>query len=495
MRGAGILLPVFSLPSPYGIGTMGRAAYGWIDFLYESWQSYWQVLPLGPTGYGDSPYQSFSAFAGNPYLIDLQQLCDENLLTRQECEALDWGKHPTRIDYQALYQGRYPLLQKAFQRFSPDPSFDRFCTENAYWLEDYVLYTAIKQSQQQRSWNRWPEPLRRRDDAALQKAREQLQNQMAFHRFVQYLFFRQWNALHAYAKKKKINIIGDIPIYVAMDSADTWAHQQLFRLDDAGAPIDVAGCPPDAFSPQGQLWGNPLYRWDRMEQQQYRWWLARIEANLSLYDLLRLDHFRGFESYYAIAAGETTAAFGKWCKAPGMNFLSVVNNTFGAKRFIAEDLGFLTPEVENLLRESGYPGMKVLQFAFDAREPSGNGYLPYRYLPNCIVYTGTHDNDTVLGWMQSANPDDVALAKEYFHIIEGSQSVWEWIRGAFSSVADTAIIPMQDYLQLGSSARINTPSTLGGLNWCWRMENGSCTASLAQKIASLTQCYGRTPSP
>ena len=265
MRGAGILLPVFSLPSPYGIGTMGRAAYGWIDFLYESRQSYWQVLPLGPTGYGDSPYQSFSAFAGNPYLIDLQQLCDENLLTRQECEALDWGKHPTRIDYQALYQGRYPLLQKAFQRFSRDPSFDRFCTENAYWLEDYVLYTAIKQSEQQRSWNRWPEPLRRRDDAALQKAREQLQNQMAFHRFVQYLFFRQWNALHAYAKKKKINIIGDIPIYVAMDSADTWAHQQLFRLDDAGAPIDVAGCPPDAFSPQGQLWGNPLYRWDRME--------------------------------------------------------------------------------------------------------------------------------------------------------------------------------------------------------------------------------------
>lgn len=490
-RSCGILLPVFSLPSLYGIGTFGSAAYQWINFLKKSGQEYWQVLPLGPTGYGDSPYQSFSSFAGNPYFIDLEILCKQRLLTVEECAAPFWGKEPGRVDYHALYQGRLPLLRKAFSRFDDTQMLMQFRKGNQDWLEDYALYSAVKAEQNQRPWNQWPEPLRLRDYAAVEEAKHRLKPEIDFYCFVQYLFFQQWRQLKQYANQNGIRIIGDIPIYVAMDSADAWTHQELFCLDESGIPTEVAGCPPDAFSVDGQLWGNPLYRWEVHKEEDYRWWMHRLHANLSLYDLLRIDHFRGLESYYAVPYGEKTAVHGRWRKGPGINFLNLVNHTFGAEHFIAEDLGYLTPEVEALLCSSGFPGMKVLQFAFDTRETGGSTYLPHNYSADCVVYTGTHDNDTTKGWFRTVKPADADLAREYLHIMKEDDEVWSFIRGAVSSVAELAVIPMQDYLELGSSARLNTPSTTNGQNWRWRMKPSDCNDILAGKIARLMGLYGR----
>lgn len=479
-------MPIFSLPSKYGIGSFGQAAYQWVDFLAEAKQSSWQVLPLGPTSYGDSPYQSFSAFAGNPYFIDIDQLQSEGLLSAQECEqAYVCGKE---IDYAALFQTRFSLLKKAFQRFGGDDEFRSFCQEND-WLEEYALYMALKQENGHQSWVQWEDKaLRLRQPQALQQAKARLHGEMEFYCFLQWKFFSQWSELKHYANQKGIEIIGDMPIYVSMDSADVWANSHLFWLDESKTPIDVAGCPPDAFSEDGQLWGNPLYRWDVLAQTEYDWWIRRVKAGFKMYDIIRIDHFRGLESYYTIPFGEKTARKGEWRKGPDADFINALHRNFGKKGIIAEDLGFLTPAVHKLLRKSGYPGMKVLQFAFDSKGDSE--YLPHHYTKNCVVYTGTHDNDTLCGWLETAPAADMRFARRYVGVHRKKDMCDAIIRLAMASVADLAIIPIQDYLHLGSEARINTPSTLGD-NWVWQLDETALTPALAQEIAHLTCLYGR----
>ena len=490
-RASGILMPVFSLPSPYGIGTFGKAAYDWVDFLADAKQTYWQVLPLGPTSYGDSPYQSFSAFAGNPYFIDPDLLVAAGLLTTQECVAAACG-NDAKVDYAALYETRFALLQQAFARFTDDTALDAFWHRHKSWLDDYALYTAIKAANGQRSWAEWPDDVRLRQPKALEKARRTLLREQRFCVFLQYLFFTQWDALKTYAEGKGVRIIGDMPIYVAMDSADVWANSGIFQLDENNLPTEGSGCPPDGFSADGQLWGNPLYRWDVLAQNGYDWWMRRLAASFELFDTVRIDHFRGLESYYAIPYGAPNARNGRWREGPGLDFIRAIQKQFRGRQIIAEDLGFLTPGVRQLLRRSGYPGMKVLQFAFDTREESD--YLPHNYQKNCVVYTGTHDNDTMLGWLQTARRSDVRFARRYLDIHHRADEQWAFIRAAMASVADLAVIPMQDYLGLGSEARINTPSTLGG-NWVWRMAPGGASETLAARIAGLCSLFGRAPKP
>ncbi len=490
-RASGILMPVFSLPSPYGIGTFGKAAYDWVDFLARAKQTYWQVLPLGPTSYGDSPYQSFSAFAGNPYFIDPDLLVAAGLLSAKECAAAACGSD-TKVDYAALYETRFALLQQAFDRFTDDAALTAFWHRHKSWLDDYALYTAIKAANGQHSWAEWPDDVRLRRPDALAKARRTLLREQRFCVFLQYLFFTQWEALKTYAAAKGVHIIGDMPIYVAMDSADVWANSEIFQLDANKQPTEVSGCPPDGFSADGQLWGNPLYRWDVLAQNGYDWWMRRLAASFELFDTVRIDHFRGLESYYAIPHGAPNARNGRWRKGPGLDFVRAIRKQFRGRQIIAEDLGFLTPSVRQLLRRSGYPGMKVLQFAFDTREESD--YLPHNYQKNCVVYTGTHDNDTMLGWLQTARRADVRFARRYLDIHHRDDEQWAFIRAAIASVADLAVIPMQDYLGLGGEARINTPSTLGG-NWVWRMAPGSASDALAARIAGLCSLFGRAPKP
>ena len=490
-RASGILMPVFSLPSPYGIGTFGKAAYDWVDFLARAKQTYWQVLPLGPTSYGDSPYQSFSAFAGNPYFIDPDLLVAAGLLSAKECAAAACGSD-TKVDYAALYETRFALLQQAFDRFTDDAALTAFWHRHKSWLDDYALYTAIKAANGQHSWAEWPDDVRLRRPDALAKARRTLLREQRFCVFLQYLFFTQWDALKTYAAAKGVRIIGDMPIYVAMDSADVWANSEIFQLDANKQPTEVSGCPPDGFSADGQLWGNPLYRWDVLAQSGYDWWMRRLAASFELFDTVRIDHFRGLESYYAIPHGAPNARNGRWRKGPGLDFIRAIRKQFRGRQIIAEDLGFLTPSVRQLLRRSGYPGMKVLQFAFDTREESD--YLPHNYQKNCVVYTGTHDNDTMLGWLQTARRADVRFARRYLDIHHRDDEQWAFIRAAIASVADLAVIPMQDYLGLGGEARINTPSTLGG-NWVWRMAPGSASDALAARIAGLCSLFGRAPKP
>lgn len=489
IRGAGILLPISSLPSDYGIGSLGKAAFDFVDFLASAGQMYWQILPIGPTGYGDSPYQSFSAFAGNPYFIDLNLLCDERLLTAEECGAVSWGRNAAEIDYSRMSRQREPLLRKAFSRYGDDPALQAFRGENSFWLEDYALYMAVKAKNPQ-AWLQWEDRVRLREPAVIAALKEELREDIDYHIFTQYMFFLQWSRLKTYANQKGVKIIGDIPIYVAMDSADVWADSELFLLDRDKKPVDVAGVPPDYFSKTGQLWGNPLYRWDVLKKTGYGWWFKRLNACFSLYDAVRIDHFRGFESYYAIPYGDKTAERGEWRKGPGMDFIGAVNKTFGKGGFIAEDLGIITRDVKKLLRESGYPGMKVLQFAFNpARE---NDYRPHSYGGNCVVYTGTHDNDTTRGWAATAPRRDLRFAMEYAGCRDEKDFAWAMIRLAASSVAKLAVIPMQDYLNLTGKARLNVPSTLGG-NWCWRMKKGAASPTLARKILKLAKLYGRAP--
>lgn len=487
-RKAGILLPIFSLPSHYGIGTLGQEAYLWIDFLHSAHQKLWQVLPVGPTSYGDSPYQSFSAFAGNPYFIDLDFLCAQDLLTQEECESVRWEYLPEKIEYKILYDNRFTLLRKAYERYADKNALTAFMEQNA-WVNDYALFMAIKDSQSGKSWQEWPETLRNRDSEAIANAAETYHDDMLFYAFLQKIFFEQWNKLKEYANEKDMQLVGDIPIYVAMDSADVWAHQEYFNLDADGHPTEVAGCPPDAFSATGQLWGNPTYRWDVLREQNYSWWMERLSMSFKLFDYVRIDHFRGFESYYAIPAQDKTAENGCWRPGPDKDFIRAIKETFDDPRIIAEDLGFLTEEVKELLKVSGFPGMKILQFAFDAREPSN--YLPHTYEKNCVVYTGTHDNDTLHGWTASACPEDVQYACRYIDYSPDRGSLErQLIRTALASVGDTVIIPMQDWLELGTEARINEPSTLGK-NWLWRMNNDAYTTTLASKIAELTDLYAR----
>lgn len=488
-RAAGVLLPVSSLPSKYGVGTFGQAARDWVDFLARAKQRYWQVLPLGPTSFGDSPYQSYSAFAGNPLFIDLQELCQEGLLKKGRCKRTFWGEDPSYVDYDTVRAGRDRLLRRAFENFTDTKSLERFRKRNKAWVEEYALYMAIKEQMDGRPWTEWEKGLRLRDPQVLENWKKRCRKDVEYHVFTQYLFFRQWEALKKYANGKGVKIIGDAPIYVAMDSADVWANPGLFQLDEDNVPTEVSGCPPDAFSEDGQLWGNPLYRWDVMAKDGYSWWMERIKANLSMYDVLRIDHFRGLESYYAIPYGEETAKNGRWRKGPGMDFIRKINQTVEGAAIIAEDLGMLTPAVHRLLKGSGYPGMKVLQFAFSANEESS--YLPHNLPNHCVVYTGTHDNDTTRGWFESASPEDLQLALDYLGIPDAKEGNWAFIRAALGSVADLAIVPFQDYLNLGSEARINTPSTVGGLNWRWRCSKDSATKKLAKKMARLTTIYGR----
>lgn len=490
MRKSGILLPVASIPSRYGIGTFSKQAYDFVDFLEKAGQKCWQILPLGPTGYGDSPYQSFSTFAGNPYYIDLEQLTEKGWLTEEECAACDFGTEDRYVDYEKIYLSRFKVLRKAYERsrIGETEEFQNFKEENAFWLEDYALYMAVKNSFGGVSWIEWEEDIRLRRGEAMEACREKYAEEVEFYEFQQFLFISQWSALKEYANKKGIQIIGDIPIYVAFDSADTWANPKLFQLDENCFPIGVAGCPPDAFSATGQLWGNPLYRWEYHKETGYEWWMKRISYCYKLYDVLRIDHFRGFDEYYFIPYGDETAEFGHWEPGPGYDIFKVMKGKIGNKPVIAEDLGYLTPSVLKLVKKTGYPGMKVLQFAFDDTESSD--YLPHKYPQNAVVYTGTHDNDTTLGWFGTLNRHDRAFAKRYLNIRGKKDVQWEFIRAALSSVADTAVIPMQDYLGLGAEARTNTPATLGD-NWKWRLLPGDLTDGLAGEIRKMAKLYGR----
>lgn len=490
MRTSGVLMPISSLPSPYGIGTMGKAARKFVDFLVKGGQKYWQILPICPTSYGDSPYQSFSSFAGNPYFIDLEYLCKDKLLKKAECESFDWGGSESYVDYGTMYVSRYALLKKAYKRFMKKvpEDFAEFCETESDWLEDYALFMALKDANDGVAWFEWDEDIKCRETAALESAREEYQDDITFYKMLQYLFFKQWNELKAYANDKGIEVIGDVPIYVAGDSADVWANPSQFYLDEDLNPIEVAGCPPDAFSEDGQLWGNPLFRWDVMKKDDYAWWTKRIKAMASLYDIIRIDHFRGFDSYYAIPAEDDTAKNGQWEKGPGMDLFNKLEEKLGKLPIIVEDLGFLTPSVIQLLKDSGFPGMKVIQFAFDSRE--GSDYLPHTYPTHCVVYTGTHDNDTVMGWMKTAPKQSVKFAKEYLNLTKEEGYNWGMMRAAWSSVADMAIVPIQDLIGLGSEARINTPSTLGD-NWKWRATADQITNALAKKLYKYMEMYGR----
>ena len=490
MRTSGVLMPISSIPSPYGIGTMGKQARKFVDFLVKGGQKYWQILPICPTSYGDSPYQSFSSFAGNPYFIDLEYLCKDELLTKKECESFQWGSNPKYVDYGIMYESRYALLRKVYARFTKkEPQdFEKFCENEKQWLDDYALFMALKDANGGQAWSNWDKSLRLREKKAMEEATEKYSEEIRFYKMLQYLFYQQWNALKAYANEAGIEIIGDVPIYVAGDSADVWANPDQFYLDENLEPIEVAGCPPDAFSDDGQLWGNPLFRWDVMKKDGYTWWTRRIKAMSELYDIIRIDHFRGFDSFYAIPAKDDTAKNGQWKQGPGMDLFCELEKKLGKLPIIVEDLGFLTPSVHKLLKDSGFPGMKVIQFAFDSREESD--YLPHTYTNHCVVYTGTHDNDTVMGWMKTAPKASVKYAKEYLNLTKEEGYNWGMMRAAWSSVADMAIVPMQDILGLGSEARINTPSTLGN-NWKWRATPEQIDAKVAKKLYHYMQMYGR----
>ena len=490
MRTSGVLMPISSLPSPYGIGTMGKAARKFVDFLKKGGQKYWQILPICPTSYGDSPYQSFSSFAGNPYFIDLEMLCKDKLLTRKECESFDWGKSEQYIDYGIMYVSRYALLRKVYNRFVKEipQDYRDFCDREKEWLDEYALFMALKDMNGGVAWSEWPSQYKHRHWDALEAVRRQNADDINFYKMLQYLFFKQWNELKAYANENGIQIIGDVPIYVSGDSADVWANPDQFYLDEERNPIDVAGCPPDAFSEDGQLWGNPLFRWDAMKADGYSWWTKRISAMAKLYDIVRIDHFRGFDSYYAIPADAPTAKIGEWRQGPGMDLFNALEQKLGKLPIIVEDLGFLTPSVHQLLKDSGFPGMKVIQFAFDSRE--GSDYLPHNYPTHCVVYSGTHDNDTSEGWMKNAPKESVKFAKEYLNLTKEEGYSWGMMRGAWSSVADMAIVPIQDLLGLGTQARINTPSTLGN-NWKWRATADQINNKLAARLYKYTEMYGR----
>ena len=489
MRSAGILMPITALPSPYGIGTLGRCAREFIQFLKRGGQTYWQILPIGPTSYGDSPYQSFSSFAGNPYLIDLDDLCEAGLLEKGDYADLFWGNDPQRIDYALLYQTRFAVLQKAVDRLGRTAELEQFCQTESYWLDDYALFMALKDYHGGIAWHRWPQPLQQRQSEAMAHARQMLAPQIHFWKAVQFLFFRQWQRFKAYANDNKIQIIGDLPIYVAGDSADVWANPEQFQLDETLRPIEVSGCPPDGFSADGQLWGNPLFDWDRMKTEGYAWWLRRIRYQLQIFDVLRIDHFRGFDAYYAIPAGDETARNGRWRTGPGIDFFRQVERELGKVNIIAEDLGFLTPSVYQLLQDTGFPGMKVLEFAFDTRD-TGSGYLPHCYTPHCVAYTGTHDNDTIVGWMHTAPQPDVQRAKDYLRLSEQEGYHWGMMRSAWASVADLAIMQLQDLNGLGSEARINTPSTVGN-NWVWRCKPYNYSDTMADRLHHEMEVYDR----
>lgn len=494
-RAAGILLSITSLPSEYGIGSFSQSAYDFVDWLKDAGQTYWQILPICPTSYGDSPYQSFSTFAGNPYFISLEALIEEGVLTKEECDSVDFGDDDADVNYERLYEGRKILLTMAYERsnIAQNQEYQRFLEENRWWLSDYALFMALKEFFGGKCWYEWPEDIRLRYGYALDYYRRELYFDIEYQQYLQFKFFEQYRALKAYANTKGIRIIGDIPIYVAMDSADVWAHPELFQLDGNNMPTAVAGCPPDGFSATGQLWGNPLYRWDYHCQTGYSWWLSRLWYCYQLYDVTRIDHFRGFDEYYAIPYGEDSAVNGHWEKGPGIGLFRCVEANLGWHETIAEDLGYVTDSVRQLVHESGFPGMKVLEFAFDSRDSgSANDYLPHNYIENCVAYTGTHDNETLVGWFNSITKEEQALARKYLcdQHTPKKQLYKSFIALAMRSGAKTCIIPMQDWLGLDNSCRMNQPSTIG-INWRWRLVPGQLTQELAQEILETTKLYGR----
>ncbi|MDE5907627.1 MAG: 4-alpha-glucanotransferase [Lachnospiraceae bacterium] len=489
-RGAGILLAVTSLPSPYGIGTMGKEAFRFVDMLTDLRQKYWQVLPIGPTSFGDSPYQSFSAFAGNPYLIDLDILIEEGLLKQEEVDGYNWGIRKDDVDYALIYMNRFKVLKSAFDRFDIKKEvFKKFCKDNKDWLEDYSLYMAIKNEKGGSEWLSWEEGLRNRDADTLAEYREQLKEQILFWMFLQYKFFEQWKALKDYANEQGIKIIGDIPLYVALDSADVWADRDQFKLDEEGRPLEVAGCPPDDFSDDGQKWGNPLYDWEKMEEEGFGWWEKRIAANGRLFDIIRIDHFIGVAKYYSIPAQDETARGGRWNKGPGKKLTDMIEKTLGKNRIIAEDLGVSVPAVKKLLSKTGWPGMKILLFAFDGN--TANEHLPHNYEDgNLVVYAGTHDNETVVGYFRDKTEYELAYLYEYLNIKKKEDIPDAVIRAGYASVADIVIMQMQDLLKLGNETRMNFPSTVG-CNWRWRTLRESLDEERRTWLRTMTLLYRR----
>ena len=493
-RASGILMHITSLPQDEGIGTFGKSAYQFADFLKAANQKYWQILPLGPVGYGNSPYQAFSAFAGNPYLIDLQKLIDEGLLPKDEKICLiKNGNDTEKVDFEAISESKMQLLYKAYKLNKENKELikqiEQFKTENASWLEDYSLFMAIKERHNQVSWQEWETPLKCREKSALNECRESLRDEIEFWNFLQYEFFKQWFELKAYVNHLGIEIIGDIPIYVSTDSSDTWAHPELFNLNQDCQPITVAGCPPDAFTEDGQLWGNPIYDWNYLERTGYKWWIERMKQNATLYDMIRIDHFRGFESFWEVPFGEKTARNGRWVKGPGYKLFKAINEALGNVAIIAEDLGFITEEVIQLRKKTGYPGMSIMQFAFDIKGDSE--YLPHNCARESVAYIGTHDNETIVGWMEDPNNvKQLAFAKRYLRLTKKEGYHWGFIRGLWASPARLAIAQMQDVLGLDNHARMNIPSTVGD-NWNWRMKNDAINEGIIRKLKRLTNIYGR----
>ncbi len=491
MRTSGVLMHISSLPGSTGIGTLGVEAYNFVDFLVKSGQTYWQVLPLCPTGFGDSPYQSFSTFAGNPYFIDFDILCEKGILNKADYEKINWGNDEEKVDFDKICDNRFNVLKIAFENFTPDEKYDSFCKENEFWFDDFALYMALKDENEGNAWNNWDVELVTRDKAATQTAKERLKDKIEFYKTIQYFFFSQWQSLKNYANQNGIKIIGDIPIYVAGDSADVWANPKQFMLDKNCKPIEVAGCPPDAFSDEGQLWGNPLYNWEYMKNDGYSWWKKRIEHLCKMCDVIRIDHFRGFESYYCIPADSQTAKIGEWRKGPGIEFFREIERDLGKKDIIAEDLGYLTPSVKKMLKQSKYPGMKVLQFAFDTDEE--NDYLLHNFSKNSVAYTGTHDNDTIIGFMTKTAPRKTRKrAREYLRLTRKEGYNWGMMKAVWSSNSDTAIVTMQDLLGLGNEARMNFPSTTKN-NWQWRAKADYLNDELAEKVLYYTALYQRLP--
>lgn len=493
-RSSGILFHPTSLPGKYGIGTLGKEAYAFIDFLKKSRQKLWQIFPLGPTGYGDSPYQSFSSFAGNPYLIDFDLLIEAHLLSEEDLRDVFFGDNEEYIDYGAVYNQKYPLLRKAYENFKSSDNhemrenLEHFKRENASWLNDYSLYISLKNHFNGIPWNEWAHDIKNREHGAMEHYRNELADDIEYHNFIQFLFFKQWGDVKRYANENGIKIIGDIPIFVAADSSDAWANPEIFLFDEERKPVKVAGVPPDYFSATGQLWGNPLYNWQKLKETNYSWWVERVRANLSTCDIIRIDHFRGFEAYWAVPYGDDTAINGQWEPGPGIDLFNAIKSQLGELPIIAEDLGLMTQGVIDLREATGFPGMKILGFAFDSGEE--NDYLPHTYTKNCVVYTGTHDNDTLIGWFQKAKEEDRQFARDYLNSRSDDEIHWDAIRGAWSSVASMAISPVQDFLGLGSEARINTPGVAAG-NWQWRLRHGVLTDELAERIAKLTRVYSR----
>ena len=491
-RGSGILMHISSLPSKYGIGTLGKEAYTFADFLKESGQKYWQILPLGHTGFGDSPYQSFSSYAGNPYFIDLETLEEEGLLTIEDLKSLDEEEDSETVNYGKLFDTRYKVLRIAYFRAKDrlKVELEDFRQEHKEWLEEYTLYMAIKEKMGNKSWLEWDEDIRFRQADVMERYRNELESERGFWAFLQYKFYSQWNKLKEYVNTLGIQIIGDLPIYVAMDSSDVWASPEIFQLDEEYRPKVVAGCPPDAFTEDGQLWGNPIYDWDYLEKTGYTWWINRMRATSKLYDVVRIDHFRGFESYWAVPYKDETAKYGKWVKGPGLNLFHAIEKELGKPNIIAEDLGFMTPEVEVFREALGYPGMKILQFAFgiDGRSE----HLPHDCEKNTVMYTGTHDNQTIKGWVHDINnKEELEYAKQYLKLDEEEGYHRGFIRGAWASPCRLAITQMQDLLELDDKARMNMPGTLGD-NWTWRIGKDTLTDKLAKHIYSITKLYGRS---